>query len=993
MSKNRIFIISGLVVLTVALFAVGAFLVYQTQQNQAPTDSSAASCISSSKVCGNASGCYCGSKGHYTASCVKGACSSGCESITCTYIQGSNTSGSSSGSSSSGSSSSGSTGGSGGGGGTAPSNKCATGGGSCSGQTIGTTFGYKDSNGNQATCTCKVNGANNICGCLPNGGAGCSATDGSSCSSIGTSCSISTGSGTCVSASADGKSCKCQVQNMGGNKTCSSSDTSKCGSNQFCNGTTCQDKKGAGSTCTPGSGTTQCAGGTTCKDGVCSNPAGGIGCNGSDNNCAGNSFCCTSARVGTSSCSSSSIGQCASDLGNGSDCTVGSQCASNRCTGGKCVNATQSGAQLCTVDSECSSGYCEAGACAAKKGANANCTRDAMCSTGLCLSLKCRTAVDDSNPTASCLSGKWYCGASVGCSAPGTGKLCSNGVLTGGGSCTTSDACQAITGPTVTNGQSCTGLKQLSSGEPSNGAFVGCSGRLNCFCPKSATGGINTSGSVTCKEDVGNDSCGASSAQPVVLPSGGGTTTGGSTSTGGSSGGTTSTAPYCGDGLCTTNELCERTASGATTYKACTAANISGNTAPTGADVASCYNIYLNQPVTTNSCKYCGDGAYTPGSPPNGEQCDQTAPATGGNNPGSCGAPPSCYITTNACVGLTRNSSDTLRQGVGNTIVYTAVFQNALTTNPFPNIKLLVSSANTVATAVGRDANSTSSQLVSINPTGGYTYDAVTGRHTYRFTWEAANPAGVAVPAASYSVRTLTDGTDGSIVSSPTACTDNLIISAVVAESPNFSIVKNAAPVCAENGDAVINYSITLTNIGPVAGTPDHVRDTIDSRFVTLGINPTGINPAYGSYSAGVITWNGASIGSVAPDASVVFTYQIRIPYNSLIQFANNGPYNQVVVQFDTPSTNDNTSSFDVRTMIYCTIDGVPITGIEDTRFILFGLLFIVLGFVAYKYQLGKSITERFLGAAMGTAEEAAERLMPFEERIEKDLEKKSKKR
>jgi len=71
---------------------------------------------------------------------------------------------------------------------------------------------------------------------------------------------------------------------------------------------------------------------------------------------------------------------------------------------------------------------------------------------------------------------------------------------------------------------------------------------------------------------------------------------------------TTQASAYCGDAICNdSNEKCERTTSGGTTYKACTASDVTNNSAPSGTAVSSCVGVSQNQPVTSTSCKYCGE--------------------------------------------------------------------------------------------------------------------------------------------------------------------------------------------------------------------------------------------------------------------------------------------------------------------------------------------------------------------------------------------------
>jgi len=311
---------------------------------------------------------------------------------------------------------------------------------------------------------------------------------------------------------------------------------------------------------------------------------------------------------------------------------------------------------------------------------------------------------------------------------------------------------------------------------------------------------------------------------------------------------------------------------------------------------------------------------------------------------------------------------------------YTLVYQHPSTTNPYPNIRLRVGPSGS---PVGRDGNSTSSSLVSIIPSTGYSYDSVTSRHTYRFRWEAASTGGVAVANGTYDVRVLLDGTTE--LSSPASCTETIQVQSTAEQQPLFNIIKQSAPVCEANGNAVLNYTISVTNIGPVQGVIDFVRDDLDNNIVGLGITPTDINPSFGTYSNGVITWTGTVLDrTFAAGQTKQYTYRITIPANQVINFIATGVENQALVQYDTTTTTDNTDSFDLRTFLSCTTPSIPNTGIfDDGRFLLIGLLFTILGILTYRYDLAKRMARPLV---MNVTNKAIDPFRTYENKLEKKL-------
>ena len=955
MDRRKLFtIVSG--ILLVGLVGVGIFFAIQSQQNNAPNDAKADdNCHWTTTPCG--SGCAdngdlyscqagggtpkpapgggvdesCGGVGKGNTTCSGGkwkVCASGqlvdkgagCCSGTSSIACPS----------------------SGGGGSTTPptTNACSGAGNAsaCNNANVGSAHAY----GSGSTCVC-TRTTGTLCSCVPQAGTICQVNAASTPSScVGTGVGGACTGGTCVSAGMAGTqlACKCNLAPA--------------------QNTACQ-----------GTGTSTCTGGRICVSGQCTLPNNPGACS-SDAICGAGKYCTSNGTCADKKTTSTS-----------SSCSANNQCLSGICNG-VCVSGTNGGAGTtsCTTDSNCdSTRYCNAGTCTLKKasGQNGTCSANNQCTSGLCISNVCR---DGGTSGGGCTAGgvtynngAWKCDLDGSGNKTGQGQQCSAGSFNP--THTKTDACapQAV-------GGNCATMPTYSNGESGNGRFVGCSGALNCFCPLPS----GSAGTPNCIPDVGNDSCGAGTANtggPVDQPA----STGGSSSTSTTTtttGGTTTTTPYCGDAVCATNELCERTSAGASTYKACS--TVGG--APTGATVPACYGVQYNQPVASTTCKWCGDGVYTSGT----EQCDASAPASGGNNPTQCDA--SCHLqnVANVCVSMTENGVDPIRSGASNFLQYTLIYQNNSTTNPFPNIRLLVSTGNTVATAVGRDANNTSSTLVAPIPVGGYSYDAVTSRHTYIFRWDSVSTGGVAVPDATYQVRGLTDGTDAGITTSPAACTESLTASAVAVQEPLFSIVKTGAVSCVDNSDATINYTVTVTNVGPVSGVIDQVTDTLDPLLASVGVTPTNISPVSGSYASGVITWIGdINERTFTAGQTKTYTYQVVIPVGQLLNFAA-GVQNLAAVQYDTNTTSNNTASFNLRTIMNCTINGIPITGIfDDGRLFLFGLIFIIFGFVAYRYQLGKTISEKLISGAVSTAEGGIEKLMPFEDRIERKMDKRMK--
>ncbi len=565
-----------------------------------------------------------------------------------------------------------------------------------------------------------------------------------------------------------------------------------------------------------------------------------------------------------------------------------------------------------------------------------------------------------------------------GCGA-GAGRVCRS---TGWSGCVRADACGYNGGDPCTgtgqgscplgftcsnsnDGRVCRRSQQTNTGS----IFIGCGDRVAGGNGDACSNCYSRNGNVSCFRE--QTSCGAN---VNCIGTGGGssnTSSSSSSSSSTSSSGTSVTGtgstsveapPFCGDGVCQSGELCER--AGTNTYRICTTVG----QAPGGDVVSECRNIASSAPSAPGACTYCGDGVVN-----GGEQCDYNAP--GAQN---CNL--QCQNVTPVCLSLTTPSSTTIRAGEGNIMEYTLVYRNTAATNPYPNIRLRVTGPDPSTSVAGRDANNAASTLVAV-----YTpsvRNAQNSTWTYRFRWEAATTAGVAIANGDYDVRILTDGTDNSVVGTA-SCQQSLTADSDAPEEPAFSIIKTSSPVCLENGGVRIDYTVTVTNIGPVTGIIDQVTDELDERFVNAGIAPADIEPNYGSYSNGVITWIGSEEErEFNSGESRDYTYSITIPVNNLLAFIFTGVDNAATVQYDTDTTENNTDTFELNTPIECDVPSIivpiPETGLFDDngRYILIALILITGGLIVYRLRLTEEYTLNFIEKIRGSK---------FKETFEKD--------
>lgn len=294
------------------------------------------------------------------------------------------------------------------------------------------------------------------------------------------------------------------------------------------------------------------------------------------------------------------------------------------------------------------------------------------------------------------------------------------------------------------------------------------------------------------------------------------------------------------------------------------------------------------------------------------------------------------------CVDLARESG-TGAISDGESVLYSLTYSAPSATElPFPinQIKLLVSSSNTVASGVGRDVNAQGSLLVSPLPNVSF----ANGQVTYFFTWQATMVGGAAITNGTYNVRVLTNGTEASLLASPAACTESIQLLASEEVEPAFTVVKSATVTLLQNGGAQVNYTITATNISTVSGTLDFVRDTLPTGLDGT-THVTNVTPS-GTVTATQITWAGPI--SFTAGQSRQYAFRLNLSAAEVTARANTGLLNNVTIQFDTPSQPDNTVSFD----LFTPLTNLPDTGLFDdnTFLILLGLLLIIGGVLANRY-------------------------------------------
>jgi len=192
---------------------------------------------------------------------------------------------------------------------------------------------------------------------------------------------------------------------------------------------------------------------------------------------------------------------------------------------------------------------------------------------------------------------------------------------------------------------------------------------------------------------------------------------------------------------------------------------------------------------------------------------------------------------------------------------------------------------------------------------------------------------------------------------------------------PQFAITNNYAPSCETSGNALLKYTVTISNISTVSGTITKSEDEIDARLISGGIIPTNISNS-GTLVNNKITWaESSALRTFSANQSKVYTYEVRIPKEKLSPFVN-GTNTTSTVTYNTSNTTGNTNTFvllskhtcaiptanTVTTPVQTTIP-LPNTGLgDDTKLLIIGGLFILIALIIFRFQIGEDIVANLLG-------------------------------
>lgn len=168
-------------------------------------------------------------------------------------------------------------------------------------------------------------------------------------------------------------------------------------------------------------------------------------------------------------------------------------------------------------------------------------------------------------------------------------------------------------------------------------------------------------------------------------------------------------------------------------------------------------------------------------------------------------------------------------------------------------------------------------------------------------------------------------------------CEATRSITADITGNPDWRIVKDGVNVCVVNTpgsmQARADYTVTITNVGDLAGQLSELKDTLDTKVQNSYIQSSTISPTT-TTSGNIITWNlDGDLGRFEPNVSKIFRYSILIPESAFGQYSNTAV-----------ATPDSGSAFSSSEIVFITCGEIPETGLFDSTVSKVALGLVLLG-------------------------------------------------
>ncbi|MBL8014984.1 MAG: hypothetical protein JNK26_02245 [Candidatus Doudnabacteria bacterium] len=253
-------------------------------------------------------------------------------------------------------------------------------------------------------------------------------------------------------------------------------------------------------------------------------------------------------------------------------------------------------------------------------------------------------------------------------------------------------------------------------------------------------------------------------------------------------------------------------------------------------------------------------------------------------------------------------------------------------------------------------------QVAQSTRTGGPTAGP---NNTWTHNYNIAIPGGAA--NGNYSLRYSRSCAMGALEAAA-ACQQAFTVTAGVQENPALSLIKSSAVVTLPNGNANVNYTITITNSGNVAATISPVVDVLPVQ-VTSASQVTSTNPQASQITADAITWNGPF--TVNPNSSIQFTYTLSFTAAEIAAFTSNQLINTVTITYNGGGGSSSSSSgggggtlsFTLLTLL----GALPATGLfdEPAGLMVVGLILIMIGLIINR----SGILLNLFGAGVGSTD------------------------